>query len=204
MRYLFRLIRKIWDMFSSAITVFIIIMILNTFVFVNAYIPSTSMFPTVNKGDRIMGYRLAYNDRKPSRYDIIIFRFPDDHEKLYIKRVIGLPGDEISLVGGHIMVNGEASDESFCDPGSDTSPGTMVYPFTVPENSYFVLGDNRNNSEDSRFWKDHFVEDSEIVAKAVLRYWPVSGFRMLSASEIAQTGERNEQQNVAVPVDNIE
>ena len=57
MRYLFRLIRKIWDMFSSAITVFIIIMILNTFVFVNAYIPSTSMFPTVNKGDRIMGYR---------------------------------------------------------------------------------------------------------------------------------------------------
>lgn len=174
---LLQFLKDAWDGFSLAIIVFIVSIVLNTCVIVNAYIPSESMSYTINLGDRIIGNRLSYrDDHQPERYDIIIFHAPDRPGVLYIKRVIGLPGDRIDLKDGHIYINGDLSDESFCSRSSETKPGTMEYPFTVPDNSYFVLGDNRANSEDSRFWNNHYVQRNEIVAKAVFRYWPAARF----------------------------
>ena len=174
---LLQFLKDAWDGFNLAIIVFIVSIVLNTCVIVNAYIPSESMSYTINSGDRVIGNRLSYkNGYLPERYDIIIFHAPDEPRVLYIKRVIGIPGDRIDLKDGHIYINGELSDESFCSRSSETKPGTMKYPFTVPENSYFVLGDNRANSEDSRFWDDHYVKTDKIVAKAVFRYWPAARF----------------------------
>ena len=171
--------KKIWDMIGFAVIIFLILTCLNTFVFINAFIPSTSMTPTVNMHDRVIGYRLAYRDSGPQRYDVVIFKYPDNNDLLYIKRVIGLPGDEIDIVDGQVFVNGEATDESFCSVRGETGPGTMTFPVTVPKNSYFVLGDNRKNSEDSRYWDDHFVERDELVAKVLFRYWPFTDTKIV-------------------------
>lgn len=144
---------------------------LNMFVIVNAIIPSASMEPTVMTGDRIFGNRLAYLKSEPKRGDIIIFKFPDDENELFIKRIIGLPGDTVEMVNGEVFVNGEALDESSYIV---TRPEGNYGPYAVPEDSYFVMGDNRNNSADSRFWKNTFVRRDKILGKAAFRYFPLS------------------------------
>lgn len=138
--------------------------------FVNAEIPSESMEPTINVGDRILGFRWF---KDITRGDIVIFHSPDNG-KLFIKRVIGLPGDHISIDRGFVKINGEVIDEpwlpvdvvgqTFYDGDKDIGE--------VPNNCYFVLGDNRTNSHDSRYFSTTWVERKVIVAKAVCRYFP--------------------------------
>jgi signal peptidase I len=157
------------------------VVLLERFVFVNATIPSQSMENTIMVGDRVFGNRLAYVNSSPKRYDIIIFRYPDDESQLFIKRVIGLPGDTIDIRDGEVYVNGSETPltDSFCPQQGVTDAGNMEVPFTVPEGCYFVLGDNRLNSRDSRYWTNHFVTEDEIVAKAVFRYWPLNKMKVL-------------------------
>ena len=158
------------------------VVLLEKFVFVNATIPSQSMENTIMVGNRVFGNRLAYVNRDPERYDIIIFRYPDDESQLFIKRVIGLPGDTIDIRDGEVYVNGSGTPltDSFCPEQGVTDAGEMDVPFTVPEGCYFVLGDNRLNSRDSRYWTNHFVTKDEIVAKAVFRYWPLNQMKVLN------------------------
>ena len=157
------------------------VVFLERFVFVNATIPSQSMENTIMVGDRVFGNRLAYVKSSPKRYDIIIFRYPDDESQLFIKRVIGLPGDSIDIRDGEVFVNGAETPltDSFCPQQGVTEAGNMEVPFTVPEGCYFVLGDNRLNSRDSRYWTNHFVKEDEIAAKAVFRYWPLNKMKVL-------------------------
>jgi signal peptidase I len=158
------------------------VVLLEKFVFVNATIPSQSMENTIMVGNRVFGNRLAYVNRDPERYDIIIFRYPDDESQLFIKRVIGLPGDTIDIRDGEVYVNGSGTPltDSFCPEQGVTDAGEMDVPFMVPEGCYFVLGDNRLNSRDSRYWTNHFVTKDEIVAKAVFRYWPLNQMKVLN------------------------
>lgn len=158
------------------------VIILEKFVFVNATIPSQSMENTIMVGDRVFGNRLAYVNSEPERYDIIIFRYPDDESQLFIKRVIGLPGDTIDIRDGEVYINGSETPltDSFCPEQGVTDAGYMDVPFTVPEGCYFVLGDNRLNSRDSRYWNNHYVTKDEIVAKAVFRYWPLNKMKVLN------------------------
>lgn len=137
---------------------------------VNANIPSGSMENTIHPGDRVIGSRLAYLNQDPQRADIIIFRFPDDESQVFIKRIIGLPGEEIQIVAGAVYIDGAQVplEEEYLKEIPQGSFG----PYVVPEDSYFVMGDNRNNSHDSRFWKNHFVERDEILAKAWFQYFP--------------------------------
>jgi len=136
---------------------------------------------TIMVGNRIFGSRLAYKEEGPERYDIVIFKYPDDESQLFIKRVIGLPGDVIDIHDGYVYVNGSAEPltDSFCPEPGMTEEGFLSYPLTVPDNCYFMLGDNRLHSKDSRYWDNPFVKREKILAKAVLRYWPLNKTGML-------------------------
>ena len=161
------------DLITIAVVVVIIILV-NTFLLINANIPSASMEKTVMTHDRIFGNRLAYRSSDPSRYDIIIFRYPDDPsgKTLFIKRVIGLPGETVNIRAGRVYINGssEPLDDSFCPE----KPMGDFGPYEVPEDSYFVMGDNRNDSNDSRFWENTYVSRDHILGRAFFRYWPLN------------------------------
>jgi len=147
-------------------------LILNSKIIVNARVPSGSMENTIMTGDRLIANRLAYIKKDPERYDIILFKYPDDEKKIYVKRIIGLPGEKVVINDGKVYVNDDpaALDDSFIPEEMTGSYG----PFEVPEGCYFVMGDNRNYSWDSRFWENTYVSKDKILGKAVFRYWPVT------------------------------
>ncbi|MDO4965665.1 MAG: signal peptidase I [Lachnospiraceae bacterium] len=149
--------------------------ILNGFIVVNARIPSASMENTIMIGDRVFGNRLIYNKEDPMRGDIVIFKFPDDESQLFIKRIIGLPGDTVVIKDGKVYLN---DDETALDESSyiNGEPYGDFGPFEVPENAYFVMGDNRNNSYDARYWNNTFVYRDKILGKAFVRYFPNPSF----------------------------
>ena len=155
-----------------------VVLLINTFILINAKIPSGSMENTIMENDQIFGNRLAYKlGADPQRMDIIIFKYPDDESKLFIKRIIGLPGETVEVIDGRVYINGSNTsiDDSFC---KETPLGDFG-PYTVPQDSYFVMGDNRNHSNDSRLWTNKFVRRDQIVGKAFLRYWPLNKIGLL-------------------------
>ena len=137
---------------------------------------SSSMVSTLNVGDRVIGNRLAYLFSEPDRGDIIFFAYPGDESETYVKRVIGCPGDTVKIEDGKVYVNGSpvALNEPYVNGKKTKNDGDFIKAaggeLTVPENSYFVMGDNRTVSEDSRSWG--YVTKDEIYAKAWLRYKP--------------------------------
>ncbi|MCC2254597.1 signal peptidase I [Ruminococcus sp. CLA-AA-H200] len=146
--------------------------LLNRLVLLWAYIPSGSMEPTIQTNGLLIGNRLGKD--QVERYDIIIFRFPDDPSQLYIKRVIGLPGETIEIKNGEVYADGKNLDDSFC---MVLSNDYGVYQ--VPDDSYFVLGDNRTNSLDSRYWDDKYVAKNQVEAIAAVQVLPLSDFKFL-------------------------
>ena len=122
-------------------------------------------------GDRLIGNRLAYLNSDPERGDIVIFLYPDNEKELFIKRVIGLPGDTVTVKQGKVYINNSdiPLDESAYVV---TTPLGDFGPFKVPEGAYFMMGDNRNNSMDSRYWNQPYVYKDKILGKAWMRYWP--------------------------------
>ena len=160
----------VWDYLKTFLIIFCVVFAMNKLVYINAVIPSESMQDTIMKGDRVLGNRLAYIKDDPERYDIVIFKYPDDPSKIFIKRVIGLPGEVVEIKDGKVYIDGSPTplDDSFIPEKMVGSYG----PYTVPENCYFMLGDNRNDSKDSRSWKNKFVRFDQLVGKAVVRYYP--------------------------------
>lgn len=167
-------LRELIEFFIPIVLAVVIAIVLKTFVFANAVVPTGSMLNTIQEGDRIIASRLAYINNDPERYDIIIFRNPDNEEECFVKRVIGLPGETVQIVNGIVYVtqtNGETIqlDDSFvtnCKPYGDFGP------FEVPEDSYFMMGDNRNTSWDSRFWDNKYVHKDKILGKVKFKYYP--------------------------------
>ncbi len=145
---------------------------IKNYVIINANIPSGSMENTIMTGDRLVGYRLADNRKSPERGDIVIFKFPDNEEENYVKRVIGLPGEVIVIEDAKIYINGSETPLQEDYLKETWTVGTGPYTFEVPEDSYLVLGDNRNNSLDARYWENTFVTKEKILGKAVFRYYP--------------------------------
>ena len=149
-------------------TVFLAVL-LNHFVIVNASIPTGSMESGIMPNDRIVAFRLAYLFSDPERFDIVIFRYPDDESRLYVKRIIGMPGESVVIIDGLVFIDDSdipLRDDFIREP----VPGDYG-PFLVPEDSYFMLGDNRGNSEDSRTWQNPFVHRSGILGRAVFKYY---------------------------------
>lgn len=152
----------------------IVAILLKTLIFANAVVPTGSMISTINKGDRIVASRLSYINEDPQRYDIIIFKYPDDETQYYVKRIVGLPGETIQVIDGTVYVTGSDGettelDDSFVKNGTPTGD---FGPYTIPLGSYFVMGDNRNNSWDSRYWDNKTVYRDKIIGKVKFRYFP--------------------------------
>lgn len=151
----------------------VIALLINKFVIANALIPSGSMESTIMTGDRVIGLRTSYIFTSPERGDIVIFKNPDDESKLYIKRIIGVPGDKVVISDGLVYIND--SEVPLEEEYLSVTPKGNFGPYEVPEDSYFMLGDNRNVSKDSRYWENTFVKEEKIIAKAIFRYYPSWG-----------------------------
>ncbi|ERJ00805.1 MULTISPECIES: signal peptidase I [Eubacteriales] len=136
-------------------------------VIVNAQVPTSSMEDTIMPGDRIIALRLAYTFGEPQRGDVAVFYPPDEH-RLYVKRVIGIPGDEIEIESGVLYRNGEMVEE----PYVKGIPQGDYGPYSVPEGHYFLMGDNRNDSLDARFWSTPYVPKKDMLGKVLFRYYP--------------------------------
>lgn len=139
-------------------------------------IPSGAMVPALLIGDHIMVNKLAYQDLAPARGDVVVFKFPEDESKTFVKRIIGVPGDTIEIRDKIVHVNGQALREDARIQHVDSNilekavnPRDNLGPLNVPEHSYFVLGDNRDQSFDSRFWG--FVKREKIIGKVTIIYW---------------------------------
>ncbi|MBQ6376359.1 MAG: signal peptidase I [Lachnospiraceae bacterium] len=171
------IMKEILDYIIMIVVVVGAVLLINEFLLINARIPSASMENTIMTYDRVFGNRLAYKSKDPERFDIVIFRYPDNEKMLYIKRVIGLPGETVNIVDGKVYINDstEPLDDSFCPEPPEGSFG----PYVIPEGHFFMLGDNRNNSADSRYWINTYVSRDEILGQAALRYWPLTRFGMV-------------------------
>lgn len=163
-----RVRKEIFEWVLTIAAAVMVALFINNFIIVNATVPTSSMEKTIMTNDRVIGLRFAYHSSEPERGDIIIFRFPDDEDILYIKRIIGMPGDTVEIHDGGVYIDGSLLDEPYLKVTTEGEFG----PYTVPEGHYFMMGDNRNNSADSRYWDNTFLEREKIVGKAVLRYWP--------------------------------
>ncbi|MCD8348290.1 MAG: signal peptidase I [Lachnospiraceae bacterium] len=139
-----------------------------------------SMNDTLQDGDNLIVEKLSYRFGDPQRFDIIVFQPYEDSSELYIKRIIGLPGETVRIdEEGNIYIDGELLEEDY---GKETiqNPGRASEEITLGEDEYFVLGDNRNNSTDSRTERVGNVSRDSIVGKAWLRIWPLGSFGFLT------------------------
>lgn len=162
--------KEILDWLKVILAAVAISFILNNFVIVNAQVPTGSMENTVMTKDRVFAFRLSYLFENPQRGDIVVFPLPDDESQNYLKRIIGLPGDTVEIKDGKVYINN--SEEPLQEDYLKEKPTGNYGPYEVPENSYFMLGDNRNISLDSRYWEHTFVKQNKIMGKVVLRYYP--------------------------------
>ena len=161
-------------------TLYILIILVATFLIVQfvgqrTTVNGVSMYPTLEDGDSLIVDKITYKFSDPQRFDIVVFPFQYQEDTYYIRRVIGLPGETVQITGGVIYINGKPLAEDY---GWETMQkgGLASEPVTLGEDEYFVLGDNRNNSSDSREPSVGNVLKNSIIGKAWLRIWPVSGF----------------------------
>ncbi|MCI0521184.1 MAG: signal peptidase I [Chloroflexi bacterium] len=148
------------------------------FVLINALtarirVEGTSMAPTMHSGEFVLVSKLAYRLGEPQIGDVIVFLYPRDPNQEFIKRVIGLPGDKVVIANKQVTVNGKLLQEPYI-----AAQPYYTGNWTVPQESYFVLGDNRNNSSDSHNWG--MVPADNIIGKAVLVYWPYTAWRLVA------------------------
>ena len=197
--------QEVMSWIGTIIFALIMAFLITKFIIVNAVIPSGSMETTIMTGDRIIANRLVYDFSSPERYDIAVFKFPDHTDTLYIKRVIGMPGDKVEIRDNQIYIND--SQEPLIDSFVNGQMNTPDAVYNVPskgdslndysafisdtslydkdgdglfdEDCYFMMGDNRNNSADSRLWNNKFVPESLMQGKAIFRYFPVNEMKVI-------------------------
>jgi|TARA_B100000586_G_scaffold268647_1_gene245655 signal peptidase I len=148
-------------------------LLIREYIMMVSLVPSGSMIPTFQIRDRLFVNRFIYRFSSPKRGDIVVFESVTD-DKDYVKRCIGLPGETIELKNGYVYINGVLLVLAGVDIQRDY---TDYGPVTVPENQYFVLGDNRANSRDSRYWG--FVPNDNLMGKSLFTFWPISQMRVL-------------------------
>lgn len=174
---------KIWaflfEIIETVVVALALFVVIYLFLAQPHQVRGASMAPNFHNGEYILTDKITYKFRKPERGDVIIFRAPKNQELDYIKRIIALPGETVKVEKGSIFVNGKMIEEKYL-PSGPISPGTFLQEgqgVTLEQDEYFVLGDNRNHSSDSREWGPITIKD--IIGKAFLRYWPVDQIRFI-------------------------
>lgn len=145
-----------------------------TFVGQRTQVNGESMYPALHNKDNLIVDKISYRFRDPARYDIVVFPYHYKDKTYYIKRVIGLPGETVQIVDGYIYIDGQRLEEHFGEERIRDA-ALAAEPVTLGEDEYFVLGDNRNASEDSRFPDVGKIRRDEIIGRAWIRIWPLDG-----------------------------
>lgn len=155
---------------------------IRTFLVEPYMVDGSSMYPSLKHQERLIVNKLGGFISEPQRGEIIVFRYPKDQTRDYIKRVIAVGGDTVEMVNGKVFVNGQQLVENYIYKQDPKGPNLSDFPkSTVPMDTVFVLGDNRNNSADSRFRDVGFVPLSLVKGRAVCAFWPISSMRLLPA-----------------------
>ena len=169
------------DLLQTVLLAASIFLVIYIFLFRPFQVSGDSMYPTFKNGEYILTNLIALRTNGLQRGDVIVFQAPPDPEKDFIKRVIGLPGDTVELKNGFVYVNGKKLDESpYLHSDVRSYGGAFLkdsQPYTVPTDDYFVMGDNRPFSSDSREWG--IVARSKIIGKSFFVYWPLSVMRLV-------------------------
>lgn len=162
------------------VAIFLAAILIVEFVGQRTKVDGRSMEPTLQDGDQLIVDKISYRFRDPERFDIIIFPYHGDGSKktYYIKRIIGLPGETVQIVDGKIYINGEVLEENYGKEVMEES-GRASQPIVLGDDEYFVLGDNRNNSKDSRVESVGNIKRSDIIGRAWVRIFPLNTFGVL-------------------------
>ena len=174
--------RSILGELLSWIIYIVIVVILSlgiiTFVGQRTKVSGHSMETTLSDGDNLIVDKISYRFCDPERFEIIVFPFQYEEHTYYIKRIIGLPGETVQVIDGYVYINGEMLDENYGLEVMD-DPGIAAEPITLGEDEYFVLGDNRNHSSDSRDPSVGVLHRDDIMGRAWIRIWPFDKFGVI-------------------------
>lgn len=170
------------EIFSTILYILVVLLgtyLLITFVGQRTSVSGSSMEPTLSNNDQLILDKISYRFSEPQRFDIIVFPFQYAEKTFYVKRIIGLPGETVQIdLQGNIYINGQILNEDY---GKETInfAGLAVEPITLGDDEYFMMGDNRNNSSDSRDPSVGNIRRSNIIGKAWVRIWPLNKFGVL-------------------------
>jgi signal peptidase I len=169
-----RLLYYIADWTETIVVALILALIIRTWIVQTSEVISGSMIPTIEIGDRVLVNKFIFNFRAPQRGEVILFKYPKDPSKDFVKRVMGLPGETLQLKDGQLYINDKMVPQSRYGIRNDFA---NFGPYKVPAGSYFMLGDNRANSADSRVWG--IVPKENLIGLAFVTFWPPPQFRWL-------------------------
>lgn len=181
LRRIYRILIDLVETFVIAGAIFVVVY---AFLFRPFQVNGQSMFPNYKDGEYILTNLIALRFSPIKRGQVIVFKSPNDKEKDFIKRVIALTGEKVMIQGGYVYVNGKKLEETYLPPDFKTHPGSFLaegQEVIVPQDSYFVLGDNRDFSSDSREWG--FVSKDELIGKSFLVYWPLGDMKIVEGGK---------------------
>lgn len=180
--------RKIGALFLDFIEIVVIALamfvVMYIFLFQPHQVKGNSMFPNFYDGEYLLTDKISYRLNQPKQGEVIIFKAPKNEDYDYIKRIIGLPGDAIRISNGKVYLNSKLLKEAYLPPGLETAAGDFWQEgksLTIPANNFFVMGDNRAHSSDSRDWGP--VPKENIIGKAWFRYWPPNQIGLIPQAE---------------------
>lgn len=184
------MLKKIFQVFGEiiqvAIIAFIIVFPIRYFLFQPFLVQGNSMEPNFHQNDYLIVDEISYRFRQPKRGEVIVFKYPGNPKYRYIKRIIGLPGEEVIIEDGKVLINGQILDESEYLPQNTQTPG--YFYGKLGANEYFVLGDNRNFSSDSRRWGP--LPQKNIVGRVIFRLFPLRALAKIEAPNYSLTSSR--------------
>lgn len=149
-----------------------------TFVGQRTQVSGSSMETTLSNGDQLIVDKISYRFRDPNRYDIVVFPYKYEKNTYYIKRIIGLPGETVQIVDGYVYIDGQKLDEHYGNEVMENA-GIAAEPVVLGDDEYFVLGDNRNNSQDSRAANVGVIHRDDLLGRAWVRIWPLNKFGVI-------------------------
>lgn len=191
MEFVKKALASVFDFLQSIVVVMAIMVMVYLFIMSPQEISGQSMYPTFENGEYILTNKIEYKLHEPQRGDVVVFRSPQNKDIDYIKRIIGVPGDTVSLQNGKYYLNGVILEEMYLPKDLYTFAGNFLQEgesITVPPNKFFVSGDNRPHSLDSREFGT--IPKEDIIGKALFRYWPLDRAGLISRPETTTTSDK--------------